>query len=250
MQFWHPTILAGAKQESPAETPVIRSIVRFVYTGAPAPTKRPSRMSITSSAWRAIESSCVAISTVRFSAARLRSSSTITAYAYLFNLPTTALRFFTVYGPWGRPDMAMWIFATAISNGKPIKLFNQGKMRRDFTYIDDVVQAVVRLIDRPAKGDPNWSSAAPDPASSSAPWRVYNIGNNSPVDLLDVVSLLEQALGKKAIRELLPMQPGDVPATFANVDDLMRDVGFKPSTPIAEGIARFIAWYKQYHQTG
>ena len=172
------------------------------------------------------------------------------SYAYLFNLPTTALRFFTVYGPWGRPDMAMWIFATAISNGKPIKLFNQGKMRRDFTYIDDVVQAVVRLIDRPAKGDPNWSSAAPDPASSSAPWRVYNIGNNSPVDLLDVVSLLEQALGKKAIRELLPMQPGDVPATFANVDDLMRDVGFKPSTPIAEGIARFIAWYKQYHQTG
>jgi UDP-glucuronate 4-epimerase len=172
------------------------------------------------------------------------------SYAHLFNLPTTGLRFFTVYGPWGRPDMAMWIFAAAISAGKPIKLFNHGKMRRDFTYIDDVVQAVVRLIDRPAQGDPNWSAAAPDPARSSAPWRVYNIGNNNPVELLDVVSLLEQALGKKAIRELVPMQPGDVPATFADVDDLMRDVGFKPSTPIAEGVARFIAWYKEYHGAG
>ena len=170
------------------------------------------------------------------------------SYAHLFNLPTTALRFFTVYGPWGRPDMAMWIFAAAISAGKPIKLFNHGNMRRDFTYIDDVVQAVVRLIDRPAQSDPNWSSDAPDPASSSAPWRVYNIGNNSPVELLDVVNLLEQALGKKAIRELMPMQPGDVPATFADVDDLMRDVGFKPSTPIAEGIARFVAWYQEYHR--
>jgi UDP-glucuronate 4-epimerase len=170
------------------------------------------------------------------------------SYAHLFNLPTTALRFFTVYGPWGRPDMAMWIFAAAINAGKPIKLFNHGKMRRDFTYIDDVVQAVVRLIDRPAQSDPSWSSDAPDPASSSAPWRVYNIGNNSPVELLDVVSLLEQALGKKAIRELMPMQPGDVPATFADVDDLMHDVGFKPSTPIAEGIARFIAWYQEYHR--
>ncbi len=170
------------------------------------------------------------------------------SYAHLFNLPTTALRFFTVYGPWGRPDMAMWIFATAINAGKPIMLFNRGKMRRDFTYIDDVVQAVVRLIDRPAQSDPSWSSDAPDPASSSAPWRVYNIGNNSPVELLDVVSLLEQAFGKKAIRELMPMQPGDVPATFADVGDLMRDVGFKPSTPIAEGIARFVAWYQEYHR--
>jgi UDP-glucuronate 4-epimerase len=170
------------------------------------------------------------------------------SYSHLFKLPTTGLRFFTVYGPWGRPDMAMWIFAAAISAGKPIKLFNHGKMRRDFTYIDDVVQAVVRLIDRPAQGDRNWSSDAPDPASSSAPWRVYNIGNNSPVELLDVVKLLEQGLGKKAIRELMPIQPGDVPATFADVDDLMRDVGFKPSTPIAEGVAHFIAWYKEYHR--
>ena len=172
------------------------------------------------------------------------------SYSHLFNLPTTGLRFFTVYGPWGRPDMAMWIFTAAISAGKPIKLFNNGNMRRDFTYIDDVVQAVVRLIDRPAQGNPDWSADAPDPSRSSAPWRIYNIGNNSPVELLDVVSLLEQAIGKKAIRELMPMQPGDVPATFADVDDLMRDVGFKPSTPIAEGIARFIAWYKEYHRAG
>ena len=172
------------------------------------------------------------------------------SYSHLFNLPTTGLRFFTVYGPWGRPDMAMWIFAAAISAGKPIKLFNNGNMRRDFTFIDDVVQAVVRLIDRPARGDPDWSADAPDPSRSSAPWRIYNIGNNSPVDVLEVVKILEKSIGKKAIRELLPMQPGDVPATFADVDDLMRDVGFKPSTPIAEGIARFIAWYKQYHQAG
>jgi UDP-glucuronate 4-epimerase len=172
------------------------------------------------------------------------------SYSHLFNLPATGLRFFTVYGPWGRPDMAMWIFAAAISAGTPIKLFNHGKMRRDFTYIDDAVQAVVRLIDRPAKGDPHWSGDAPDPARSSAPWRVYNIGNNNPVELLDVVNLLEQALGKKAIRELVPMQLGDVPATFADVDDLMRDVGFKPSTPIAEGVARFVAWYNDYRRTG
>ena len=144
--------------------------------------------------------------------------------------------------------MAMWIFTAAISAGKPIKLFNNGNMRRDFTYIDDVVQAVVRLIDRPARSDPDWSAEAPDPSRSSAPWRIYNIGNNSPVDVLAVVKILEQTIGKKAIRELLPMQPGDVPATFADVDDLMRDVGFKPSTPIAEGIAQFIAWYKEYHR--
>ena len=170
------------------------------------------------------------------------------SYSHLFNLPTTGLRFFTVYGPWGRPDMAMWLFAAAISAGEPIKLFNHGKMRRDFTYIDDVTQAVVRLVDRPAQGDAAWSSDAPNPARSSAPWRVYNIGNNNPVDLLDVVSLIEKALGKQARREMLPIQPGDVPATFADVGDLMRDVGFKPSTPIAEGVARFIAWYKDYHR--
>jgi len=172
------------------------------------------------------------------------------SYSHLFKLPTSGLRFFTIYGPWGRPDMAMWIFAAAIAAGKPIKLFNHGKMRRDFTYVDDVVQAVVRLIDRPAQGDPNWSGDKPDPGRSSAPWRIYNIGNNNPVELLDVVSLLEQALGKKAIRELMPIQPGDVPATFADVDDLMREVGFKPSTPIAEGVKNFITWYKKYQGGG
>lgn len=169
------------------------------------------------------------------------------SYAHLFKLPTTGLRFFTVYGPWGRPDMAMWIFAKAIAAGEPIKLFNYGKMQRDFTYVDDVVESIERLVDRPPAGNPDYSGDAPDPGSSSAPWRVYNIGNNNPVELLDVVDLLEKSIGKKAIRELAPMQPGDVPATYANVDDLMRDVDFRPSTPIADGIARFIAWYKAYH---
>ena len=170
------------------------------------------------------------------------------SYSHLFKLPTTGLRFFTVYGPWGRPDMAMWIFAKAIAAGEPIKLFNHGKMQRDFTYIDDIVESIVRLTDRPAAGNPSYSADKPDPGSSSAPWRVYNIGNNSPVELLHVVELLEQSIGKKAIRELTEMQPGDVPATYANVDDLMREVDFKPSTSIADGIARFIAWYKTYHR--
>ena len=170
------------------------------------------------------------------------------AYAHLFGLPATGLRFFTVYGPWGRPDMAMWIFTKAILAGEPIKLFNNGNMRRDFTYVDDVVEFVVRLVDRRPAGNPDFSSASPDPGSSSAPWRVYNIGNNKPVELLEVVRLLEEALGKKAKRELLPMQPGDVPATYADVDDLMRDVDFKPATPIAEGIRRFIEWYRAYHR--
>ena len=170
------------------------------------------------------------------------------SYAHLFALPTTGLRFFTVYGPWGRPDMAMWLFAKAIMAGEPIKLFNRGNMRRDFTYIDDVVESVVRLVDRVPAGDPNWSGDKPDPGSSAAPWRVYNIGNNNPVELLEVVRLLEQAIGKQAKRELLPMQPGDVPATYADVDDLMREVDFKPRTPIADGIARFIEWYRAYHR--
>jgi UDP-glucuronate 4-epimerase len=170
------------------------------------------------------------------------------SYAHLFRVPTTGLRFFTVYGPWGRPDMAMWLFAKAILAGEPIKLFNHGNMRRDFTYVDDIVEAIVRLIPRAPQPDSNFDPAAPDPGSSNAPWRVYNIGNNKPVELLDVVRLLEQSLGKPAIRELLPMQPGDVPATYADVDDLMRDVEFRPATPIAEGIARFVAWYRDYTQ--
>ena len=168
------------------------------------------------------------------------------SYAHLFELPTTGLRFFTVYGPWGRPDMAIWIFASAIIAGKPIKLFNHGNMRRDFTYVDDVVESIVRLVGRAPSGNAKWSSDAPDPGSSAAPWRVYNIGNNSPIELLEVVRLLEEKIGKKAIRELVPMQPGDVPATYANVDDLMREVDFRPATPIGEGIARFIDWYLSY----
>jgi len=170
------------------------------------------------------------------------------AYAHLFGLPATGLRFFTVYGPWGRPDMAMWIFAAAIAAGQPVKLFNNGNMRRDFTYIDDVVEAVVRLVDRVPVANPKWSAETPDPGSSSAPWRVYNIGNNNPVELLDVVRLLEDAIGRKAKREMVPMQPGDVPATFADVDDLASEVDFKPATPIGEGIARFIDWYRGYHR--
>jgi UDP-glucuronate 4-epimerase len=170
------------------------------------------------------------------------------SYAHLFALPTTGLRFFTVYGPWGRPDMAMWLFAKAIMADEPIKLFNHGNMRRDFTYVDDVVESIARLVERAPAGNPNWSGEAPDPGSSAAPWRVYNIGNNNPVELLEVVRLLEQAIGKKAKRELLPMQPGDVPATYADVDDLMREVDFKPATPIGDGIARFIEWYRAYHR--
>lgn len=169
------------------------------------------------------------------------------AYAHLFRIPTTGLRFFTVYGPWGRPDMAMWIFTKAICAGEPIKLFNHGDMRRDFTYIDDIVEAIVRLIARPPGADPAWDSARPDAGSSNAPWRVYNIGNNKPVELLEVVRLLEEAIGKPAVREMLPMQPGDVPATYADVDDLMAEVGFRPATPIGDGIARFIEWYRIYH---
>ena len=168
------------------------------------------------------------------------------AYAHLYRLPATGLRFFTVYGPWGRPDMAMWIFATAILEGRPIQLFNHGRMRRDFTYVDDVVESVVRLVDRPARPDPAWSGMQPDPSGSAAPWRIYNIGNNNPVELMHVVRLLEDNLGRKAECELLPMQPGDVPETYANVDDLMRDVGFRPSTTIEDGVRQFVAWYRGY----
>ena len=168
------------------------------------------------------------------------------AYAHLFALPATGLRFFTVYGPWGRPDMAMWIFAEAIMAGRPIKLFNHGQMRRDFTYVDDVAESVTRLVTRPAAPDPAWSGDAPDPATSRAPWRVYNIGNSQPVEVTEVVRLIEAAVGKSAVRELLPMQPGDVPATCADVADLERAVGFRPKTPIAEGVRRFVEWFRGY----
>ena len=168
-------------------------------------------------------------------------------YAHLFALPATGLRFFTVYGPWGRPDMAMWIFTEAIVAGRPIRLFNHGKMRRDFTYIDDVVESVVRLVERPPAGDPNWSGDRPDPACSAAPWRVYNIGNNRPTEITEVVRLIEEAVGRKAVCELAPMQPGDVPETYADIDDLMRDVGFRPSTPVEAGVRRFVEWYRARH---
>jgi len=170
------------------------------------------------------------------------------AYSHLFKLPATGLRFFTVYGPWGRPDMAMWIFAAAISAGRPIKVFNHGNMRRDFTYVDDVVESVVRLTARPPAPDPKWNGDKPDPGSSAAPWRVYNIGNNDPVELMDLIGVLESAIGKKAVIEREPMQPGDVPATYADVDDLMREVDFRPSTPITTGVERFIDWYRTYHR--
>jgi UDP-glucuronate 4-epimerase len=170
------------------------------------------------------------------------------AYAHLFGLPTTGLRFFTVYGPWGRPDMAMWLFTDAILAGRPIKLFNYGKMRRDFTYVDDVTEAVVRLIEMPPAGDAHWSGERPDPATSRAPWRVYNIGNHTPVEVPEVVRLIEQALGKEAVRELMPMQAGDVPETCADVEDLRRDVGFAPDTPIGEGVRRFVEWFRAYHR--
>jgi UDP-glucuronate 4-epimerase len=168
------------------------------------------------------------------------------SYAHLFQLPTTGLRFFTVYGPWGRPDMALFLFTRAILAGQPIDVFNEGRMRRDFTYIDDIAEGVLRVLDRPAIPNPNWTGSDPDPGSSAAPWRVYNIGNNQPVELLELITTLENALGKKAIRNLLPMQPGDVPATYADIDDLARDTGFRPATPLAKGVGEFVGWYRSY----
>lgn len=167
-------------------------------------------------------------------------------YSNLYQLPTTGLRFFTVYGPWGRPDMALFLFTKAILAGEPIKVFNYGKHRRDFTYIDDIVEGIIRTLDNPAQPNPNWSGLNPDPATSKAPWRVYNIGNQNPVELLTYIETLEQALGKTAIKELLPLQPGDVPDTYANVEALVEDVGYKPNTLIAEGIDKFVEWYIDY----
>jgi len=168
-------------------------------------------------------------------------------YSHLYDIPTTGLRFFTVYGPWGRPDMALFIFTSAILDGRPIDVFNEGRMQRDFTYIDDIVEGVLRVLDRVAVADPAWSGKAPDPASSTAPYRLYNIGNHNPVELMDFVRAIESALGRPAKLNYLPMQPGDVPATYADVDDLVRDVGFSPSTPIEVGIGRFVDWYRSYY---
>jgi UDP-glucuronate 4-epimerase len=169
------------------------------------------------------------------------------SYAHLYGLPTTGLRFFTVYGPWGRPDMALFLFTRAILDGKPIDVFNHGKMRRDFTYIDDIVEGVVRISDRPATASPAWNGDTPDPATSSAPYRLYNIGNNEPAELMDFIGALERSLGKIAEKRFLPMQPGDVPATSADIDDLVRDAGFHPGTPIDIGVAKFVEWYREYH---
>ena len=171
-------------------------------------------------------------------------------YSHLYNMPTTGLRFFTVYGPWGRPDMALFKFTKAILEGEKIKVFNFGKHRRDFTYVDDIVEGVIRVLDQPAQSNPNWSGEKPDPGTSLAPWRVYNIGNNSPVELMDYISAIEEALGVKAEKELLPLQPGDVPDTYADVDDLVKDFDYKPSMGIEEGVKNFVDWYQEYKKNG
>ncbi len=169
-------------------------------------------------------------------------------YSHLYDLPTTGLRFFTVYGPWGRPDMSLFMFTKNILEGKPIDVFNYGDHQRDFTYIDDIVEGVVRCIDTIAKPNPEWSGDKPDPGTSKAPYRVYNIGNNNPVHLLTFIETLEKALGKKAEKNMLPLQPGDVPATYANVDDLVRDMGYKPATSLETGIQNFVDWYKDFYK--
>jgi len=169
-------------------------------------------------------------------------------YSHLYGLPTTGLRFFTVYGPWGRPDMALFLFTRAILAGEPIDVFNYGKMRRDFTYIDDIVEGVVRTLDHTATSNSHWSGATPDPGTSAEPYRLYNIGNNNPVELMYLIEVLEEKLGVKAQKNMLPIQPGDVPATYANVDALSADVGFKPATPIEIGVERFVAWYREFYK--
>ena len=169
-------------------------------------------------------------------------------YSHLFGIRTTGLRFFTVYGPWGRPDMALFLFTKAALAGEPIKVFNHGEMLRDFTYIDDIVEGVVRVIDNPASSDAAWSGRDPNPGSSSAPYKIYNIGNNNPVELMDFIEAIEKALGKPIEKELLPLQAGDVPATFANVDDLVEGLGYKPATPVQEGIDNFVKWYRGYYR--
>jgi UDP-glucuronate 4-epimerase len=169
-------------------------------------------------------------------------------YSSLFRLPTTGLRFFTVYGPWGRPDMALFLFTRAILDGQPIDVFNFGHHKRDFTFVADIVEGVVRVLDRVAQGNPAWDSLHPDPASSRAPFRLYNIGNNSPVELMRYIEVLEECLGKKARKNLLPLQPGDVPDTFADIDDLVKDVGYRPSTPVEVGVRRFVDWFMDYYK--
>ena len=169
------------------------------------------------------------------------------SYSHLFNIPTTGLRFFTVYGPWGRPDMALFLFTRSILADEPIDVFNHGKHRRDFTYIDDIVEGVIRTLDNVAKPNPDWSGDSPDPGTSLAPFKIYNIGSNNPVELLRYIEIIEDCLGKKAIKNMLPMQPGDVPATYADVEDLILDVDYRPTTRVEDGIAQFVDWYGSYY---
>jgi UDP-glucuronate 4-epimerase len=169
-------------------------------------------------------------------------------YSHLYGIPTTGLRFFTVYGPWGRPDMALFIFTKAILGGKPIEVFNNGNMKRDFTYVDDIVTGVIKAMDSPPRGNTDWSGKDPDPSSSISPYRIYNIGNNSPVNLMDFIDAIEKSIGKKAIKNFLPMQPGDVPATWADVNDLAKDLGYAPGVDVREGVKRFVEWYKEYYK--
>jgi UDP-glucuronate 4-epimerase len=171
-------------------------------------------------------------------------------YSHLYGIPTTGLRFFTVYGPWGRPDMAYFSFTRDILEGRAINVFNHGDMQRDFTYIDDIVEGVIRVLDKVPAGNAAWSGDAPDPGTSKAPYKLYNIGNNNPVRLMDMIETLERCLGKTAVKNFLPMQPGDVPATYADVDDLMADVGFKPATSIGEGLEKFASWYRAFYGDG
>jgi len=170
-------------------------------------------------------------------------------YSHLYDIPTTGLRFFTVYGPWGRPDMALFMFTKSILEGKPINVFNYGNHRRDFTYVDDIVEGVIRVLDQPASPNPEWNGGTPDPATSLAPYRIYNIGNNSPVELMRYIEVLEDCLGKKADKNLLPLQPGDVPDTYADVAALIDDTGYKPNTSVEDGVARFVEWYRDYYKT-
>jgi len=169
------------------------------------------------------------------------------SYSHLYAMPTTGLRFFTVYGPWGRPDMALFLFTKAILAGDPIQVYNRGQMKRDFTYVDDIVEGVIRTADKTATPDESWQSSDPDPGTSSAPYHIYNIGNNEPVELLYLIEVLENYLGRQAEKRMMPMQLGDVPATFANIDDLANDVGFRPSTSIEQGVQLFVDWYREYH---
>lgn len=185
-----------------------------------------------------------------YAATKKANELTAHAYSHLYGIPTTGLRFFTVYGPWGRPDMAPYVFTRKILAGEPIQVFNNGRHRRDFTYIDDIAEGVMRVLDRPAAPSPDWDPRHPDPAISSAPYRLYNIGNNRPVELLDFIAAVERATGKHARLEFLPKQPGDVEATFADIESLRRATGFAPSTPLDEGMRKFVAWYRDYHGAG